>query len=412
MGTEDRGITTGTDAFFKKLVSFRCAGQTLHFRVSQDLFSSHQVDFGTSFLLRTLVKSEHAPLHKVLDLGCGYGPIGLALKKVSGESFVHMVDRDALAVEYSRQNAELNGLSNVEIYGSLGYDDVRAEDFDLVTCNIPGKAGEPVISHFLRDAADYLKPGGMVAIVVVIPLQATVEQMLTGTPGIDIIFRGARSGHAVFHYRSTDNRNGADHPRISALDRGVYHRTKETFSFQGLKYPMQTAQGLPEFDSRSYHTELLLAGIQGLRNQSARRTVVFNPGQGHVPVVLSRLLNPDDIMLVDRDLLSLRYSRNNLVLNGYPAEHVTLAHQAGIALESREQANIIVGTLRENEGTEALALTVRQAADQLSPDGIFLLSASSTAVTRVEGMIRTRNQLRIQGRKRWKGNSLLIARRK
>ena len=412
MGTEDRGMATGRDAFFKKLVSLRCAGQTLHFRVSQDLFSSHQVDFGTGFLLRTLVPSEHAPFRKVLDLGCGYGAIGLALKKAFGESSVHMVDRDALAVEYSRQNAELNGLSDVEVYGSLGYDDVRAEDFDLITCNIPGKAGEPVISHLLRDAADYLRPGGMVAVVVVTPLEAAVEQALTGTPDVDIIFRGARSGHAVFHYRFTDNRRGADRSRMSALDRGVYHRTKETFSYQGLEYPMQTARGLPEFDSRSYHTELLLEGIRGLRNQSAKRVVVFNPGPGHVPVVLSGLLKPDDIVLVDRDLLSLRYSRNNLALNGWPAERVTLAHQVGIALEDGEQADIIAGTLQENEGTEALTLTARQATDQLSQDGVFLLSAGSTAVTRVEGMIRTRNQLRIQGRKRWKGNSFLIARRK
>jgi len=247
---------------------------------------------------------------------------------------------------------------------------------------------------------------------VVTPLQATVEQALTGTPGVDIIFRGARSGHAVFHYRFTDNHTGADRPRMSALDKGVYDRTKETFTSQGLEYPMQTALGLPEFDSRSYHTELLLKGIRGLRNQSTRRVVVFNPGQGHVPVVLSRLLKPDGMMLVDRDLLSLRYSRNNLILNGYPTVRVSLAHQVGIALESQEQADVFAGVLRENEGTEALALTVRQAAEQLSPDGVFLLSAGSTAVTRVESMVRTRNQLRVQGRKRWKGNSLLIARRK
>ncbi|HUV44426.1 MAG TPA: hypothetical protein VMW13_06310, partial [Dehalococcoidales bacterium] len=88
------------------------------------------------------------------------------------------------------------------------------------------------------------------------------------------------------------------------------------------------------------------------------------------------------------------------------------SHQVGIALEDGEQADIIAGTLRENEGTEALALTAGQAAGQLSPDGVFLLSAGSTSITRVEGAIRTRNQLRIQERKRWKGNSLLIARHK
>ena len=146
--------------YFKKLLTFRFWKQEMQFRVSQDLFSSLQVDVGTQFLLRAIQDLDPGQFSKILDLGCGYGPIGATLKKLNGMASVHMVDRDALAVEYSRQNADLNCLSGVSVYGSLGYDDVRCKDFDLIASNIPAKAGHEVISHLLRDAVYYLRPGG------------------------------------------------------------------------------------------------------------------------------------------------------------------------------------------------------------------------------------------------------------
>ena len=408
MGTKNGTRTTGEDVYYKKLVPFRIAGQNLVFRVSQDLFSSYQVDSGTSFLLKTIVSAACGTYQKILDLGCGYGPIGLSLKKIYGDSSVHMVDRDALAVEYSRQNAGLNGLSDVTIYGSLGYDGVGATDFDLIASNIPGKAGEPVISHLILGAADYLNPDGMAAIVVVSALEAMVEKLLTTTPGITIVFRGKRSDHAVFHYRFTNRKPAGDMPATGSLDSGVYDRTQATFTFRGLEYTMRTAWGLPEFDSRSYHTELLLGGIQEVRNRNIKHALVFNPGQGHAPVVLTSLLEPGCITLVDRDLLSLRYSETNLSLNNYPARQVTTSHQAGIALNDREKADIITGTLREDEDTRALTLALEQAAEQLSPGGVLLLSGGSTAITRLTSVIQTRKQLVIKERRRKKGYSLLI----
>ena len=68
------------DSYFKKVVSLEHEGHSLRFRVAQDLFSSHEVDVGTRLLLRTLEQAGHERLRKVLDLGCGYGPLGLALK--------------------------------------------------------------------------------------------------------------------------------------------------------------------------------------------------------------------------------------------------------------------------------------------------------------------------------------------
>src|SRR4030043_141967 len=141
-----------TDVYYHKTIAFRAWKQSLQFRPSRQLFSSHDIDTGTKFLLRSIVEAGYPPFQRILDVGCGYGPLGLTLKSLHPDSTEHLADRDALAIEYSRQNADLNGLTGAEIYGSLGYDDVTRNDFDLIVSNIPGKAGEPVIACLLREA--------------------------------------------------------------------------------------------------------------------------------------------------------------------------------------------------------------------------------------------------------------------
>lgn len=399
------------DIYFKKEIAFEDGGRVTRFRVSQDLFSSHQVDVGTRFLLRTIAETNDGAHRRILDLGCGYGAIGLTLKKRDNERIVHMVDRDALAVEYSRQNAGLNQLSGVEIYGSLGYDDVPITDFDLVIANIPGKAGESVIAHFLQDAVYFLRKGGAVSVVVTAPLESTVAAIIDDTPGTHLLLHRTRSGHSVFHYEPAGTHDKTTQQRQNAIERGVYHRNNLTISFRGLTYDMETAYGLPEFDSLDYRSQLLMAGMNSIKETTIRRVLAFNPGQGHVPVALWKLLRPNNVILADRDLLSLRYSRKNLVLNGCPAEYIDLSHQVGIGLENGQQVDLIIGTLREKEGTRAIASLIEQITEQLSPGRTALLSASSTAVTRLVNLLRSQDLLRIKQRERRKGNSLLVVER-
>jgi 16S rRNA (guanine1207-N2)-methyltransferase len=396
------------DVYLKKVVDLRYAQQVLHFRVAQELFSSCDVDTGTQRLLRTLAEADTAAFQKILDLGCGYGPLGLTLKKLAPERTVHLVDRDALAVDFARQNAALNGLAGVEVYASLGYDDLSAAGFDLILCNVPAKAGPPVISHLLRDAAYSLRPGGLVAIVVVTPLEEMVASLLSD-PAIRVQLRKAWPGHTVFHYRFAQEAGPAP---PSALERGVYDRQETNASFRGLTFPLRTAYGLPEFDTPSYESDLLVGGLQDLAGTAVHCAVVLNPRQGHVPVALWQLMQPAQIHLVDRDLLGLRYSRKNLVLNGCPEGRVTLSHQVGLRGAGLPPVDLIAGILREEEGPAALAATIEQAAAQVVPGGSIVLAGSSTAVTRLVSVVGSKKLLAIKKRGRSRGKSWLLLRRR
>jgi len=401
----------------KKTVTLHQSGIRLELRLAVDLFSSFEVDVGTRLLLRTLADGPHqGPRHKILDLGCGYGPIGLTLKALDPGREVHMVDRDALAVAYSRRNADLNGLSGVEVYGSLGYDDVRATGFDLIASNIPAKAGTAAIRHFLLDATHRLRPNGLVAVVVVAQLEALVAGVLA-RPGVEVVQRRSTASYAVFHYRFTDGHGLARFRRLGGLDqpglgRGVYDRQRVPLAYGGVRLEVHTAYGLPEFDSLGYQSELAVDALLGLGGAPAGRAVVLGPGQGHVPALLWALLKPSEVHLVDRDLLALRYAQANLVRNGCPPDRVVTRHQVGLAGAGVAEASVVVALLREKEPPQAAAAAVRLAASELPPGGRLVVAASSTAVTRCLARLgQAEARVAVRDRRRKKGFSVVVLER-
>jgi 16S rRNA (guanine1207-N2)-methyltransferase len=403
-------MPTNTDVFYHKTIAFRFWKQNLQFRTSQQLFSAYDIDAGTKFLLRTIVEAEYPPLLKILDIGCGYGPLGLTLKSLYRDSTVHLFDRDALAVDYTRQNAELNELTGVEIYGSLGYDDVKHNDFDLVVCNVPDHAGETVITYLLREARYYLKPGSMVAVVVVTPLEKTVEKILNETPGALVTLKRNQSRHVVFHYQFSDAITPPQ-PAQNSIERGIYQRGAVKMRYGQLDYQMETAYGLPEFDSLSYTSEMLLDALEAAGTKAISHAVVLNPGQGHTAVALWKTLKPEAITLVDRDLLALRYSQRNLILNGCKPESISVLHQASLDLDPAAKADLFIGLIREEEGKAASFLTLDRMTTALADNGVILLASGSTAITRLADYITAKGLLRIRSRGRKRGYSLLVLER-
>ena len=136
---------------------------TLHTRWG--VFSPRSIDEGTLLLMKYI---EVGVNDVCLDLGCGYGPIGLALAKHCTKGEVHMIDKDFVAIELANNNAKLNNLSNAKAYFSDAFLQVPNEvKFDQVISNLPAKVGREQLSIILYDAFDALKPGGKITVVTI-----------------------------------------------------------------------------------------------------------------------------------------------------------------------------------------------------------------------------------------------------
>ena len=152
------------------------AGRTLRFASTWGLFSPREIDEGTRLLLAHL---EVAPDADCLDLGCGYGAIGLALATLAPQGQTLMIDKDFVAVDYAGRNARRNRLDNARALLSNGFDQVPADQrFDRIASNIPAKVGKELLSILLHDARDRLRPGGRLYVVTINGLREFMKRNL------------------------------------------------------------------------------------------------------------------------------------------------------------------------------------------------------------------------------------------
>ena len=148
-------------------------GQSLRFHSTWGLFNPKGVDAGSRLLIERIAA---APDATCLDLGCGFGPIGLALARLCPQGMVHMVDRDFVAVDYARKNAEVNGLTNCRVYLSNGFSQVPPMRFDTIASNLPAKAGNEMLSLIMHGAREHLRPGGSFYVVTIAGLKDYVKR--------------------------------------------------------------------------------------------------------------------------------------------------------------------------------------------------------------------------------------------
>jgi 16S rRNA (guanine1207-N2)-methyltransferase len=140
-------------------------GSNLKLHTRWGTFSPRDLDDGTKLLMKYF----SADIDDVcLDLGCGYGPIGLALAKHCSKGEVHMVDKDFVAVDLANYNAKLNNIVNAKAYLSDAFLQVPSDiKFNQIVSNIPAKVGREQLSIILYDALDALKPGGVITVVTI-----------------------------------------------------------------------------------------------------------------------------------------------------------------------------------------------------------------------------------------------------
>jgi len=167
-----------TEAEIKKLREDIVFNETLNgipfvFHSTWGIFSPRNIDEGTLMLLKYLEINE---TDNCLDLGCGYGPIGLTMAKLAPKGQTTLVDKDFKAVEYSNINAELNQVKNAEALLSNGFDQIRKRKFDVVVSNIPAKVGNEMLSLFLHDAYQQMNPGAKIYVVTITGLRKYIKR--------------------------------------------------------------------------------------------------------------------------------------------------------------------------------------------------------------------------------------------
>jgi 16S rRNA (guanine1207-N2)-methyltransferase len=140
-------------------LSLEIFSHTLHFTTNSGLFSCEKIDDASLTLVKKM-----PPLHgEVLDLGCGYGFIGIALAKANNISLTQS-DINGIALNYARRNAQKNAISSTFIH-SDGFEKIT-QLFDTITLNPPIHAGKETMYRLYSDAASHLHPGGSFYIVI------------------------------------------------------------------------------------------------------------------------------------------------------------------------------------------------------------------------------------------------------
>ncbi len=320
------------ERYKNRTIPFRFDGTELKFSLSLALFSSYDIDAGTKLLLKTL--AQRFPLGKMrnfLDIGCGAGIIGIAAAKRHPHLRVTMQDRDVLAAEFAAHNAALNGIQDYHVSADLAFLRLPEQRYNAIVSNIPAKAGEPVLAHMAANMLSHLSRSeeSIAAVVVIESLRKKFGNMIRESGG-KIVHRESTKSHTVYHFVRTEKaevkaRREAgelpseavgeyDHEAAYSLPK-VYFRTRVSPKLSTIRYSLDTVWGLPNFDNPSYRTQLF--SQWAVKSSAARKMIIWNPGQGHIPVFAHTLWNNalESIELVGRDSLALAVTSHNLLFS-------------------------------------------------------------------------------------------------
>jgi 16S rRNA (guanine1207-N2)-methyltransferase len=284
-----------------KRISFNFNKCKLIFDTSRELFSYANIDQGTKELLNSFRKNTKINYKKILDLGCGYGIIGIFLKAIYQNSDVICADRDFLAVEFTKHNAELNKLK-IEAIPSLGFENIR-EKFNLIVTNFPAKLEKQGLQNFIFTSSSHLEDGGTLAIIVVKELKEAIEEILINED-IETTFKSFSQGYCVYHLQFRKEIESEEN----------YTKNEIEFEIEDKVYKIKTANSLQEFDNLHFITQLI---AELLPTKKAKEIFIQEPNNGHLALLALHLIKPTKINLISKDLLSLKYSKENLEQNNF-----------------------------------------------------------------------------------------------
>ncbi len=144
-------------------INYYFKNHTIKFISDAGVFSRKGIDFGSSLLLKTIWIKENTKT--ILDVGCGYGTIGITLGLTNPNVTIDMVDVNLRALDLTRKNALANSINNINVYESNMYENVN-KTFDMIVTNPPIRAGKKVVYGIILGAYDHLNDGGSMWCVI------------------------------------------------------------------------------------------------------------------------------------------------------------------------------------------------------------------------------------------------------
>ncbi|WP_461863751.1 class I SAM-dependent methyltransferase [Thermococcus sp.] len=144
-----------------KTIEVMIRGERFRFITASGVFSFGKLDRGTELLIESMILDER---WKILDLGCGYGAVGITASRFV--RYVIMTDVNRRAIQIAKKNLKINGVKNAEVrWGSL-YEPVRGEKFHSIITNPPVHAGKEILREIVINAPRHLHDEGLLQLVI------------------------------------------------------------------------------------------------------------------------------------------------------------------------------------------------------------------------------------------------------
>ena len=145
------------------IIKARLCGRSFQFLTSSSVFSKRRIDTGTQLLIESMALPKTG---SVLDIGCGYGAVGISAATFNPNLQVTMTDVNMRAVSLARKNITLNRAFNAQVrYGSL-YEPVEGQTFDCVLSNPPVSAGMETVKAIITGAPKVMANGATLQMVI------------------------------------------------------------------------------------------------------------------------------------------------------------------------------------------------------------------------------------------------------
>jgi 16S rRNA (guanine1207-N2)-methyltransferase len=342
--------------------TFQARDQTFLVVTKPGIFAWNRLTPGTRLLVEELETDE---ADTVLDLGCGYGIVGLATAQMAPQGKVYLVDSNVVAVEAARRTLSLNDIANAEVRLSDIASAVRDVVFDVVASHLP--RGKVLAHQFIADAAAVLKPGGRFYLAGhkragIKPFVAYAQDVF-GNGQVLAFKKGYRVAVCV-------------KDEATAVPQTDYHHWRE-FSVEvgGQTYRFASKPGVFSWQGLDAGTRVLVEAIK-IR---PRDTVLdLGCGSGLIGLIAAQRAYQGQVYLTDSSVVATEAAEQTLVLNGVTNAEVHLSDGVAAVRDVRFDVVVTNPPFHQERQTDynVAHQFIREAADVLQRRGRLYVVAN------------------------------------